>query len=137
MPRKPAPPPLAPSAVRVVTAPEPGFYAVRMVRGGPQVAALIYRPCPFDWYDPDIDPDATQAEPYEAQDRVIRRPLRAEIDGRPADPDRVWTSGRRIPRNRFLYLRDLAAWARRHAPDDPAARPTERLPDPAAIPSVY
>lgn len=101
---------------RLIDQPEPGFFTLRMVRGGPLVAARIYRPCPLEmavW------------EPWQHLDRWYA--LEAEIDGQPCAVDRVWLFGRPIPWREFEFLSHRAQWARDHAPDHPAARPRERI----------
>ncbi len=82
---------------RAIANPEPGFFKMRLVKGGPWVAALVYRPCPLE-----MDPETFQ--------HIDRWPhLSAEIDGKPASVDRVWTSGRIIPISEYLRLRAAPA----------------------------
>ncbi len=69
---------------RAIASPEPGYFKMRLVKGGPWVAALIYRPCPLE-----MDPETFQ--------HIDRWPhLSAEINGTAASVDRVWTSGRDV-----------------------------------------
>jgi hypothetical protein len=101
--------------VRFIGEPQPGFFKLRLVRGGPWVSAAIFYPCPIEGH-PEI---------FQWLDRPRR--LAAEIDGHEADPMRVWLHGRMIPRSEYLFLRDDAQWAKRYAPNDPKARPKEAI----------
>lgn len=94
---------------REIAKPEPGFFRVRLVKGGPLLAARIFLPCP-------IDPEFGHP-----MDRS--RHLAAEIDGKDANVDRVWTTGERIGAAEFQYLSDDAAWCRDYAPAEPRANP--------------
>ena len=96
---------------RAIASPEPGFFRMCLVRGGIWVAAIIWRPCPLE----------TNPETFQWIDRWPH--LEAEIDGKPASVDRVWTSGRRIPIAEYLFLKADRAWARQHAPHLPEANP--------------
>lgn len=101
---------------RIITAPEPGFFKMRLGRGAPFVAARIYRPCPIEF---------CLFSPFQALDRHY--PLAAEIDGTPSTVDSVWLYGRPIPWREFEFLNHRGRWARAHAPDHPAARPREAV----------
>lgn len=102
--------------------PEPGFFALRLVKGGVEVAARIT-------YGPTRDPDTG-----DALDRSHY--YAAEIDGQP-DPSpapspsdrvfRVWHYGRRIAESEFRYLTERGRWAREHAPAAPEANPRARV----------
>ncbi len=93
--------------------PEPGYFRMRLVKGGPWVGAIIFRPCPIEMHP----------ETFQAVDRWPH--LQAEVDGKPAGVDRVWTSGRRVPMAEYLFLRDDRAWAREYAPQSPEANPRQ------------
>jgi hypothetical protein len=81
--------------------PQPGFYAVRKFRygewaRGPYVPARI-------WIEPgEIDPETGELLSDER--------YRAEIDGKPADPWRVWTwlAKRPIPLSEWEYLKAMS-----------------------------
>lgn len=109
---------------RVISEPRPGFFKMRLVRGGPWLAARLYLPCPLD------------PEFCGPLDRS--RHLLAEVDG-DEKPDlwilRIWTSGREIGAAEFNFLRDDAAWCRRNAPDEPRANPRTAM-DPRQIAPV-
>ncbi len=96
---------------RAIASPEPGFFRMKLTRGGIFVAAIIWRPCRIE----------SNPETFQAVDRWPH--LEAEIDGKPADVDRVWTSGRRIPIAEYQFLKADRAWAREWAPQSPEANP--------------
>lgn len=100
---------------RIINKPEPGFFKMRLIKGGPWVPALIYRPCPLE-----LCP-----ETFQWIDRVYR--LEAEIDGMPVDVNRIWTSGRQITAAEYLYMKAHRAWVRQHAQHLPEARPEEAI----------
>lgn len=109
---------------RQIGSPQPGFFQMRQVKGGVFVAAIIFRPCPIEF----------EPETFQAVDRWPH--LEAQVDGKPADVDRVWTSGRRVDMAEYLFLRDDRAWAREYAPGSPEANPRQpvdfnTLPPPA------
>lgn len=103
-------------SARRIDQPRPGFFAIRLVKGGPEVSARLYLPCPLD------------PEFCGPLDRS--RHLLAEVDGADA-PDRwiarIWTSGREIGAAEFHFLRDDAAWCRWHAPHEPRANPRQAI----------
>ncbi len=100
---------------RRIDKPEPGHFKMRLVKQGPWVPALIYRPCPLE-----LEPETFQ--------HIDRWPhLKAEIDGMPASVDRIWTSGRDIPVAEYLFLKADRAWVRQYAPHLPEARPEEAM----------
>ena len=108
--------------------PLPGFYAMRLVRGGPRVAVRI-------WFgSPVID--------GEEQDRAPG--WRCEIDGRtdhlekddtgyrcrvPLGVERAWPFCAKDPvtEAEYAYLVAHAEWAREHAPEHPKANPRESV----------
>lgn len=133
-------------ARRLLDWPEPGFFRTRLVRGGPWVAAVIWRPCPWvepgdgegsaaveDWCRPLDDP-----QPYDA------RPLRAAIDAggawRTVTPHEVWERGREIPAREFHFFVDRRRWALLRAqwgaPSLPEADPYKPVDLPGA-PSLF
>jgi hypothetical protein len=110
---------------RILTAPEPGWFTMRLVRGGPQVPARIYQPCPIEF---------CWLSPWQWVDR--RYKLEAEIDGTPTTVDSVWLYGRRSTMAEFEYLTHKARWARVHQPEHPAANPRAKI-DLGKMKSVY
>lgn len=104
---------------RHVAQPRPGYYALRLVKDGPFVAAMIT-------HAPTLDPET--GEPMD------RSPLwSAFIDGELVEepsPDwvaagvgRIWHAGERVSQEDYDYRLALAAWAREHAPNSPEANP--------------
>jgi hypothetical protein len=113
--------------------PEPGFFRMKLVRGGPWVPALIWRPCPI------VIPQPLETTPGPEDwcrplDRS--RPLLARIGEREADPFDVWTYGRRIGAAEYHWRLALGKWAQTHAPLDPEANPRARV-DLARQPSLF
>lgn len=99
-------------APRRVDLPEPGLFRLRLVRGGPWVAAEI------------------------AQDEVGR--WTATIDGAVLEPShtdaalaegvfRVWHYGHAIGASEHAFLVERALWSRIHAPDSPEANPKQPI----------
>lgn len=93
--------------------PAPGYYRVRLVKGGPWVPARVYIPCPVDpWFG-----------------HHIERPrwLLADVDGKPTDPQFVTLRNarrlERITEEEWALLTETAQWARHYAPDEPVANP--------------
>lgn len=114
---------------RQVGQPSPGFYAVRLVRGGIEVAARIT--C-----GPSSDPDTG-----ELLDRSWH--FAAELNGEPdRDPrpepnERVWMvaeRGRRIGEAEYRYLLADRAWAARFRPSLPESQ-TNRPIDWLTVPT--
>lgn len=100
---------------RAIATPEPGHFKMKLTRGGPFVSALIHRPCPIEF----------NPETFQSIDRYPH--LVAEIDSKPADVLRVWTSGKPISQAEYLYLRDDRAWCRAYTPDAPEANPDQAI----------
>jgi hypothetical protein len=98
---------------RVISDPQPGFFVTRLVRGGPMVPAVIWRPCPLE-----IDPYEGIIQPL---DRYPH--LRARILDRDVHPETVWAAGRAVPMAEWRFLTAMVAWARIWAPDHPLANP--------------
>ena len=109
---------------RVYDDPKPGFFKVRMVKGGSWVGAKIE-------YGPGNDPET--GEPLDRSYQWY-----VEINGEPAgspspDPwladgiERVWVYGKRITEEEFNYLIDDRAWAAEHAQHLPEAQPKKKV----------
>lgn len=90
--------------------PQCGWYRARLVRGGPWVPVRI-------WMESPTDPETGEL--------IADEFVRAEIDGREVDPAEVWirACAHPITEETFNYMRDAAAWDRRHDPAAPAANP--------------
>lgn len=103
-------------APRVLGDPQPGFWMVRLVKGGPRVPAMICR----QPHEP--------GNPFNPLDRSPRSMLHAEIDGQAADVDHVWgMRGEPIDEAEYRYQVDLGRWAKHHAPGHPRADPRSRI----------
>jgi len=114
--------------------PLPGFYAMRLVKGGIEVPIMIWHGCPV------IE--------GERQDRCPRWCV--AIDGKscrldkdqqcrvPLDVFDAWPacSGHRIQAREYAFLRRRTKWARAYAPSHPAANPRERI-DLRALPPRF
>ncbi len=107
---------------RRIDAPVPGYFVLRLVSGGAQVAGRIHRTCCCTVNGG----DAQDAHPWDGTcDRYPR--MEAEINGRPAEVDRVWTSGQDIDEAEYNYLIADREHARRHRPDSPEANPHQAI----------
>lgn len=114
---------------RRIDQPMPGWFVTRLVRGGPDVPAVIWLGCPWVQPHDDIDP-FLWCWPHDRSRR-----LHAAILDRPVNPDRVWT-GRQIPRAEYEHLMELWAWAKVHAPHEPIANP-DRPVDSRSLPAMF
>jgi len=94
-----------------------GLYKMKLVKGGPWVTVEI-------WYGPPHDP-ATG----EIMDRSFR--WQARVDGGDAEDPlrRAWPycSGQPLTDSEFRYMRDTAKWAKDFAPDQPEAKPRDKI----------
>lgn len=79
---------------RAVDQPEPGFFSMRLVRGGPIVPCRIFAACPMDPY--------TGAAMERRGD--WRHMLQADAAGRRRDPAIVWAYGKSITYDEYLAL---------------------------------
>lgn len=52
-----------------------------------------------------------------------------EVDGQERDPSDQWTyvADQPITRERYRFMAANAAWAKRHAPEEPEAKPREAI----------
>ncbi len=110
---------------RAIATPQPGFFKRRYSGVDPNngarwygvwIAAIIYRPCPIEFH---VD------VPFQWLDRWPH--LVAEENGKPADVDRIWTSGKRISISDYILLRDGRAWDRTFAPESLGANPRRAI----------
>ena len=97
---------------RVIDKPREGFWLIKLVKNGPEVAAAIIL-------------EHTTYEPGNALNRMDRSAtLAAYIDGHPCHIDEVWLRrGRPIDEREYRFRIRDTAWLREHAPDDPGANP--------------
>lgn len=104
------------TASRRIDRPEPGYWLIRLVKGGPLVPACIVRELPTDPWFPDNE-----------MDRGCPR-LVAYIGGEPAPLDRVWhTRGEDITEDEYW---DRLAQRRVESAEMPSARAINRLTAP-------
>ena len=99
---------------RYTDRPVPGFFKMRLAKGAPEVAALIFIACPLD--------------PFYGFPMDRPRHIEAMINGKPSDVDRVWLSKSvRITQAEYEYLIADRAWAKEYAPETPEAEPNKAL----------
>ncbi|MCA3246074.1 MAG: hypothetical protein ING19_21140 [Azospirillum sp.] len=104
------------SAPRRIDAPQPGFWMIRLVKGGPEVPARIYR-------------HTTTCEPGDPAN-AMERPsfLVAEIAGETVELDAVWLrSGRAVDEAEYRFQIADHAHAREWRPRDAKADPHRRI----------
>lgn len=96
--------------------PQPGYWKIRLVAGGPFVPACIRLV-------------QTTHEPGRRDNIMERSPfLAAFILGEPDDLQLVWSHrGAEITKQEHDHLVALARWARRNQPDEPLAQPSHRV----------
>jgi len=121
---------------RILLKPEVGFYVMRLAPGAPLVPALIYQLCPM------VIPQPIAAGGPHPDDwcRPLDRSPQycAQIDGKPAEVERVWTarSLRLISPAEYQFrMGALRQWARLH-PRMPEALPGCRV-DLDALPPLF
>lgn len=118
-----------PDQRRFMSHPEPGFFAFRMVRDGPWCPAVIIIPCPM------VEPDVFLPHNEWCRDRErFARDFepRAFVIKKPWPVDQVWTHGRFIPHWRWRHMMATFAWAMKHDPQSPQARPNRPV-DPRTV----
>lgn len=101
---------------RTIDAPQPGCWMIRLVKGGPEVPARIYR-------------HATTHEPGD-EENLMERPafLVAEIAGELVDLDDVWLrGGRAIDDAEYRFQVADHAHAREWRPRDAKANPRRAI----------
>lgn len=91
----------------------PGFFKLQLVKGGPWIPAVIYRPCPLEMLETEV---------WQGIDRYA--PLRAAMDSDSfgalkdeVDPYRVWVGGREIELWEFQHWMNVRRHIRLHEPD--------------------
>lgn len=103
----------------------PGYFRLRLVKGGPQVGAEIF-------YGPPLDP--VTGEPLERSHRWMVR-INGKVhkdcllDERDPGGAMVWrvSHSHRISRDDYEHMARVAEWARKNAPGLPEARPADRI----------
>lgn len=90
-----------------------GFFRRKLVKDGPWVGVVI-------WVEQDTD---------EIGELIAPEVMRCEVNGRMRDPEDEWTyvADKPISEERYRFMVADASWAKRNAPDDPAANPHTRV----------
>jgi hypothetical protein len=139
MPRQPALKPTIAELRRggkVAHLPEPGYFRLKRIRGGPWIPALIWAPCPMVLAEPRGELVAIGENEFTEPPEYWCRPadpwrgprwLRATIGDDEVDPLDVWQWGSRITAAEYHHRMALREWAIRHAPQQPEALPRQRV----------
>jgi hypothetical protein len=108
---------------RSPTAPDPGYYLVRLVPRGWAVACEIT--LDDDGYRCRIDGGEAQG-PWTSDDLRVHWAnwLTAEAE---SPIIKILTHGRRCQRSEYDYRLAMKAWALKHSPEHPAARPDRSI----------
>ena len=111
---------------RDVGKPEPGYFLMRLVRGGPQVPARICRILPSTdhpeglwWAEVNGETYASHADPSSAP-MVFR----------------IWHGAEFSTAEEYQYRLKLKRWAETHQPDHPAAKPRAKI-DRLKTPTIF
>ncbi len=107
---------------REIAKPRPGFFKLRLIKGGPFVPARIFLPCP-------IDPEF--GHPMDRSRHLI-----GEIDGKEVEVERIWLSAEEIGPAEFAFMTADASWCRNWAPAEPQANPRKPI-DARTAPPAY
>jgi hypothetical protein len=108
--------------------PQPGWFLAKSGKDHPLMPARIWRPCVCTIGGEDEHDWQESCDRYPA--------LAAEINGQPADVDRVWMSRDVITEEEFRYLTDTAAWDRQNDPAAPLANPNKPI-DPLTVKTLF
>jgi hypothetical protein len=117
-----------PRVSRVLDAPMPGHFAIRLGRRLPWTPAVIFLPCPMVEPEP-YGLDAPEPKDWcWALDRAPN-PLRGQIGERTVETGtmilKIWQGGHAITPTQYAYLMARRAWARRYSPESYHARPVD------------
>lgn len=93
--------------------PQPGYYARRLVKGGPLVPVAIYLGGP-------VDDDGNLTGP---------ETLTCVVDGKLANPEDQWTyvADNPIPEREHRYLEVSSSYAKAHDANEPLANPRKAI----------
>lgn len=95
---------------RSIDTPEPGYFAIRLVRRGPWVAARIVHDESGWWAIIDGVRSPPHIDPVYADDVF-----------------RIWHGGRIIEETEYNHILNVREWARKQSPDHPSANPREPI----------
>lgn len=113
---------------RVLDAPMPGHFAIRLGRRHPWTPALIFLPCPFlepEPYALDTAPPKDWCTPLDRAPNPLRAKIaNCEIEN-PEMVIKIWQGGRTISAAEYSYLSARREWARRYAPESYHAQPID------------
>lgn len=98
-------------APRAINQPEPGYFLMRLIKGGPHVPAQICRNDSGVWWA------VVNGQGHAAHTDPALAPLVFTI----------WHSGQEIDRATYEHRLKLKEWAEKHHPDHPAAKPREKI----------
>ena len=106
---------------RPLADPRPGYFKLRVVKGGPFVGAEIRH---GPGRDPETGEELDRSWLWEALigGKHIRPPAADPVN---AGVFRIWESGVEIAEAEYRFLIADAEWCAAHAPDEPAARPAD------------
>jgi len=107
----------APSQRRLIWPPSPGWFKLRLVRGGWQVPAMICHHDQIGWWA------VLDGEQFAPHDDPAHAPRVSDI----------WT-GTIIDEATYDWLLAVKAWARQHEPDHPCLSPTKPISHRRLIP---
>ena len=96
---------------RPVDTPEPGYFLMRLVRGGPHVPAQIIQHADGQWQAV-IDGEARGSHPDPAY---------------AVDVFRIWHSGARTTSDEYHHRLRMKSWAQKNMPEHPAANPRKAI----------
>ncbi len=105
-------------APRQIDRPRPGYFKLRLIKGGPYVPARL-------WLSPPRDPLTG-----EMLDRIpgpVVQVAHFPVTDDPRRVAQVWESGETISPATHAYMCVKADWARTYSPHAPAANPLRRV----------
>ncbi len=103
--------------------PQPGYFKLRLVKGGPFVGAAIFHRSPCD---PETGEEMDRSPMWEAwkNGKIIREP---SPDAFTAGVYEIWMTGLEISEAEYRHLVADREWCRNYAPGSPEANPTKKV----------
>ena len=105
--------------------PRPGYFKTKLVRNGPWLGARVFKTlctCTINGGDESLEHDWNLL-----CDRYPNPTLSAELDGKPAQFYRVWTTGTEIDETEFNYLTGISKWDRQNDAFSPYVTPHQPI----------